>query len=132
MFTKIRMLARQPVIKPGANIEKKYLPHRDYNGNDFLERGGFWHRQSHIFSMPFYYIDYTLAQICAFQFWKKDQENHENAWDDYLRLCKAGGSLSFLDLVKLANLKSPFEDDTVQSVIGLIEAWLENVDDTKF
>lgn len=113
-------------------IEQKYLPHRDYDGNDFLERGGFWHKQSHIFSMPFYYIDYTLAQICAFQFWKKDQENHQSAWSDYLRLCQAGGSLSFLDLVKLANLKSPFEDGTVKSVVGLIEEWLEGVDDKAF
>lgn len=114
------------------DIEKKYLPHRDYDNNDFLNRGGFWQKQSHIFSMPFYYIDYTLAQICAFQFWKKDQENHQHAWEDYLRLCKAGGSLSFLELVDLAKLKSPFEDDTVKSVIGIIESWLESVDDTQF
>lgn len=118
--------------KAWREIEKKYLPHRDYDGNKFLEGGGFWHKQSHIFSMPFYYIDYTLAQICAFQFWKKDRENHQNAWTDYLRLCRAGGSLSFLELVELANLQSPFKDDTVQSVIGVIEKWLEEVDDGAF
>lgn len=113
-------------------IEKKYLPHRDYDGNEFLEKGTYWYRQSHIFSMPFYYIDYTLAQICAFQFWKKDQENHEEAWGDYVALCKVGGSQSFLDLVKLANLKSPFEDGCVESIIDVIKAWLENVDDRSF
>ena len=56
-------------------IERKYLPHRNYDDNAYLEQGGFWHKQGHIFSTPFYYIDYTLAQICAFQFWKKMHED---------------------------------------------------------
>ncbi|MEL6924465.1 MAG: M3 family oligoendopeptidase, partial [Bacteroidota bacterium] len=114
------------------NIEQKYLPHRNYEDNEFLKRGGFWQRQSHIFTSPFYYIDYTLAQICAFQFWKRDQEDHDSAWSDYVQLCKAGGGQSFLELTKLANLRSPFEDGCVASVTGKIKAWLENVDDSKF
>lgn len=113
-------------------IEKKYLPHRLYDNNDFLEKGGFWHKQGHIFSTPFYYIDYTLAQICAFQFWKKDRENHTEAWKDYVKLCKAGGSQSFLQLVKLANLRSPFEDGCIESVIGEITQWLNSIDDSQF
>lgn len=113
------------------NIEKKYLPHRDYENNDYLERGGYWHQQGHIFGTPFYYIDYTLAQICAFQFWKKSEENREEAWSDYLRLCKKGGSDSFVNLVKYANLISPFEKGCIESVIGHIENHLNNVDDTK-
>lgn len=113
-------------------IEHKYLPHRDYNGNQYLEQGGFWQKQSHIYSSPFYYIDYTLAQICAFQFWLKDQENHKTAWADYLRLCQAGGSLSFLELVKLANLSSPFEDKSIATVVKDIKTWLDSIDDSDF
>ena len=112
-------------------IEEKYLPHRDYDGFDYLENGGLWQRQGHIYESPFYYIDYTLAQICAFQFWKKSQENHEEAWKDYIHLCKQGGSKSFTELVKEANLISPFEDGCVQSVIGTIQTWLDQVDDKK-
>lgn len=113
-------------------IEKRYLPHRNYEGNDYLERGGYWHQQGHIFGSPFYYIDYTLAQICAFQFWKKSREDNEGAWQDYLGLCQVGGSLSFLELVKFAHLISPFEDGCLQSVIGSIDEWLDSVDDLQF
>lgn len=113
-------------------IEQKYLPHLDYDGNELLERGGMWYKQSHIFSVPFYYIDYTLAQICAFQFWKRDREDHEAAWADYARLCKIGGSKSFVELVDYANLKSPFEPDAVEIAVSVIKEWLAGVDDSKF
>lgn len=113
-------------------IEKKYMPFRDYDDMDFLNRGGYWFRQIHIFTDPFYYIDYTLAQVCAFQFWSKMRENAEKGWQDYLRLCKAGGSKSFLELVELANLKNPFEDGTIKKVMEPIKEWLDGVDDSKF
>lgn len=114
------------------NLEKTYLPHRDYDGNAHLEAGRLWQKQNHIFNSPFYYIDYTLAQICAFQFWMKDRQNHKKAWSDYVRLCKAGGSRSFLELVQLARLRSPFEDGCVESVAGEIRQFLEGVDDSGF
>ncbi len=113
-------------------IQEKYMPYKNYGDNEHLAKGAFWQRQSHIFEMPFYYIDYTLAQVCAFQFWKRDQENHEDAWSDYVKLCKAGGSQSFLDLVKYANLRSPFEEGCVASVVGVIKDYLNNVDDSKW
>lgn len=113
-------------------IEKKYLSFRDYEDNDFLNRGGFWFKQGHIFQTPFYYIDYTLAQVCAFQFWIKDREDHEKAWEDYIRLCKAGGSLPFLELVKLGNLENPFVDGTISKVVRPLKEYLDNVDDSNF
>ncbi|MGB7606691.1 MAG: M3 family oligoendopeptidase [Lutisporaceae bacterium] len=117
--------------KAWRDIEKKYLPYRNYDENDYLERGGYWHQQGHIFGTPFYYIDYTLAQICALQFWKRANKGDDKAWEDYVNLCKAGGSKSFLNLVKVANLRSPFEAGCVESVIGDIEAWLDLIDDSK-
>lgn len=110
-------------------LENKYLPHKDYEDCDFLERGGWWFKQGHIFKNPFYYIDYTLAQICSLQFWKKMQENKVDGWDDYLNICKVGGTKSFLEIVEIGNLKSPFKDGCVESVIDIIKSWLEEVDD---
>lgn len=110
-------------------IEKKYLPTRDYGEVEELKNGIFWFRQGHIFSSPFYYIDYTLAQVCAFQFWIKSRENREKAWQDYLNLCKLGGSKPFFELMKSANLKNPFEEGTLAIVIPKIKEYLDNVDD---
>ncbi len=112
-------------------LEKMYLPHQDYEGNEFLENGAYWFQQGHIFASPFYYIDYTLAQICALQFWKRTQVNDPDTWKDYLHLCGLGGTLSFVSLVKEANLISPFEEGCVKSIVNEIDTWLDAIDDTK-
>ena len=111
--------------------EKKYLPTRDYGEIDELKEGIFWFRQGHIFGTPFYYIDYTLAQVCAFQFWIKSRENREKAWEEYLNLCRLGGSKSFFELMKAANLKNPFNEGTIASVIPKIRKFLDSIDDMK-
>ncbi|MCQ2537771.1 MAG: hypothetical protein MJ124_05180 [Lachnospiraceae bacterium] len=106
-------------------IEEKYLPWRDYDGNKFLEEGGFWMQKQHIFMYPFYYIDYALAQVCAFQFYVKSLENKEQAWNDYLTLCKAGGSQGYFSLLKLAKLDNPFEEGTVKKVVDEVVKQIE-------
>ena len=115
--------------KAWLEIEKKYLPYIDYGDNEFLKSGGRWQQQRHIYMSPFYYIDYCLAQICAFQFWKKSMDDNEKAMNDYLRLCKEGGSKSFLELVKVADLYSPFESKAMESFVGDVDTWLERFDD---
>jgi M3 family oligoendopeptidase len=117
-------------------LEKIYMPWLDMDGNDFLERGGKWHRQGHIFESPFYYIDYVLAQICAFQFWQRavfsKNGEKEKAFKDYLYLCHAGGSKPFLELAGNANLKSPFDEGTIAPVAEDIAGFLDKIDDSKF
>ncbi|HZG56300.1 M3 family oligoendopeptidase [Paenibacillus sp.] len=110
-------------------IERKYCPGREYDDMPFLERGGYWHQQQHIFKSPFYYIDYALAQICALQYWQRANGDRAEAWDSFVRLCRAGGSDSFTGLVRLAGLRSPFEDGCVSSIVGDIAAWLNGIDD---
>jgi len=112
------------------NIEKKYLPHRDYEDNAFLNEGGFWQQQGHIFQSPFYYIDYTLAQVCALQFWKRSNEDRKQALVDYQELCNAGGSQSFLELVKLAKLTSPFKDGCLEGVTAEAGKWIRSINDS--
>lgn len=115
-------------------LEKEYLPFFDFDGNEYLEKGGRWQRQGHIYQDPFYYIDYCLAQICAFQFWSKaiHHDSVENATKDYIKLCKAGGSMPFLDLVKYANLDSPFEESVIKKITNEVEMYIDSIDDKAF
>lgn len=115
-----------------SEIEKKYLPHIDYGDNDFLKNGGFWFRQGHIFGNPFYYIDYTLAQVCAFQYFVRSMKDSGEAWSSYLELCKLGGSKSFLELVESAGLKNPFEEGRLKEAFSDLRTYLDGIDDSKF
>lgn len=113
------------------SLEKKYTPYKNYEENDFLERGGYWFRQGHIFGNPFYYIDYTLAQVCAFQFYVLSKENREEAWTRYLDLCNKGGSMAFTDLLKVAGLDSPFVQGSIEKMVPVLKAVLDGIDDKK-
>ncbi len=110
-------------------LEEKYLPHRDYDGIDILERGGFWFKQSHIFAMPFYYIDYTLAQMCALQFWHRSRTDRENAWKDYIKLCSSGGSKPFVHSIEASNIKNPFVSGTIKETLKPVKEYLNSVND---
>jgi M3 family oligoendopeptidase len=98
-------------------IEQKYLPWRDYDGVSFLEEGGFWMQKQHIFLYPFYYVDYALAQVSAFQFYGRMKQDHKAAWESYLALCRAGGSKGYFELLKLALLDVPFEEGSVEKAV---------------
>ncbi|MBR7172822.1 MAG: M3 family oligoendopeptidase [Clostridia bacterium] len=107
-------------------IEKEYMPWRDYDGEEFLEEGGFWMQKQHIFLYPFYYLEYALAQMNAFQYYGRMKENREEAWNDYLTLCRAGGTRGYFDLLQVGRLMNPFREGTVEKsvrhVIGELKA----------
>jgi len=105
-------------------LEKMYLPHKDYSSIPHLDKGTWWQKQLHIFGMPFYYIDYTLAQVCALQFWFRLQNQDEKAFGDYLNICNIGGSKTFTQIVAAANLKSPFEEGCMSDMMKEVDAFL--------
>ena len=109
-------------------LEKQYCPERDYELFPELENGIYWFRQGHIFTSPFYYIDYTLAQVCAFQFWKRfNVDKDETAWQDYLAICQVGGTKTFLEILNIAHLQSPFEAGALDDTIILVDDYLSSV-----
>ncbi|MCQ2419327.1 MAG: M3 family oligoendopeptidase [Clostridia bacterium] len=100
-------------------LEQKYMPWRKYDeDNDFYQRGGYWYHKLHIYLYPFYYINYTLTTMGAMEFKKKMADDHAKAWEDYLNLCKVGGSKSYLETLRLANLAIPFEQGGVERAIS--------------
>ena len=111
--------------KVWKELEQKYLPWRDYDGEEFLEEGGFWMQKQHIFMYPFYYVDYALAQTCAFQFFTWMQKDRQAAWDGYLKLCRSGGTRGYFDTLAYAGLDNPFVPGNVAKSIAGVLSFLE-------
>jgi len=84
-----------------------------------------WTRQSHIFSSPFYYIDYALAEVGALQLWSLARHDHARAMESYLELCRLGGTRSLVDLFTAAGLRSPFEPDVLAPLVAELAEALE-------
>lgn len=105
-------------------LERTYMPWRSYDGNAFLEGGGFWMQKLHIFLHPFYYIDYALAQMGAFEFYQKMSLDRSEAWDNYYKLCQLGGSRGYFETLEYAGLSNPFQDGTVKKIMQFIKTKL--------
>ena len=90
------------------------MPWRHYDGNEFLESGGFWMQKQHIFLYPFYYVDYALAQLGAFSIYKKQTEG-QDAWGSYLKLCSMGGKYGYFQTLEKAGIPNPLEEETVRA-----------------
>ncbi len=107
-----------------VRLEKLYMPWTDYGDLEFLRKGGRWQAKPHIYGSPFYYIDYTLAQCCAMQFWVRSRRDYAAAMQAYVGLCARGGSAPFQDLVRSAGLVSPFTEGALEDVVREAEAVL--------
>jgi M3 family oligoendopeptidase len=105
-------------------MERLYLPWRDYGDLPHVGSGGFWQFQRHIYLSPFYYIDYTLAQTCALQLWVRAQRDPQGTLAAYDRLCARGGEAPFQDLARSAGLVSPFSPGCLRDVVAQARAAL--------
>lgn len=108
-------------------IEEKYMPYRDNDGIAHLEAGGVWQEIPHIYEVPFYYLDYALAQVCAIQLWDRANENFDHAWETYVKLCKIGGSMSFVELLEEGQLQSPFDEQTFIDLKSFVSGKMESM-----
>ena len=106
-----------------------YMPWMKLDGDiPFYAEGEGWQRQHHIYSSPFYYIDYCLAQTVALQFWALLQDDRKAAWEKYMAYTVQGGSRTFTDLLKNAGLETPFDESCLRGVCEKANAWLDAYD----
>ena len=98
-------------------LEQEYKPHMDYGDLEFYAKGGYWQRQHHIYSFPLSYIDYVIAQLCAFEYKNKMDQDYKEAWNSYLKLCRLSASDYFEKLLEQAGLRSPFEDGCIEKIV---------------
>ena len=106
-----------------------YMPWMKLDGEiPFYADGEGWQRQHHIYTSPFYYIDYCLAQTVSLQFWAMIQKDHREAWKKYMAYTEQGGSRVFTELLKNAGLDSPFDENCLRGVCEAAKEWLDNYD----
>lgn len=113
-----------------AALEKEYRPWIDFEKLPFYSGGAGWQRQLHIYEMPFYYIDYCLAQSVALQFFLLHQEDSEKAWQKYLDLVEAAGTKTYPQLIKAAGLTVPFEEHAMRNLVRKVAVWVEHANET--
>ena len=106
-----------------------YMPWMKLDGDiPVYADGEAWQRQHHIYTRPFYYIDYCLAQTVSLQFWAMIQKDPKEAWKKYMAYTEQGGSRVFTELLKNAGLDSPFEESCLQGVCETAKDWLDSFD----
>ena len=108
-----------------------YMPWVRPDDIPFYGEGHGWQRQSHIYKMPFYYIDYCLAEAVSLQIWAMIQEDVDAAWKTYLKYTELGGSMVFTDLLAEAGLRSPFDPESLRSIAKSVKAYLDTFDMTE-
>ena len=105
-------------------LEQTYMPWRDYDGNAFFEAGGYWMQRQHIFINPFYYVDYALAQMGAFHFYRMMDEDPKTAWEEYYRLCRSGGSRGYFETLEYSGIGNPFCEETIRGIMEFLQSKL--------
>jgi len=96
----------------------------DWSGHE-LARTKMWHRQSHIFLVPFYYIEYGIAQLGALGIWNNSKSDRAKALADYKKALALGGSRPLPELFTAANIPFRFDDEAFKPLIELVQTELE-------
>lgn len=121
------IIYRHPELTPAQRkeawmkLEQEYRPHLDYEDDPFFGNGGRWQMQSHIFQMPFYYIDYCLSSICALQYKVKMDQDFQKAWESYLALCRLSAKKFYVPMLDEVGLKNPFAEGCMEEIVGHFE-----------
>jgi len=107
------------------SLEAKYRSWLDMGGIPFWAEGRRWQKQLHIYTDPFYYIDYCLAGVIALNIWALSQKDFNAAWAMYKRIVDFAATKTFVDLVKDSGLPSPFEPDNLKLVADMALEWFD-------
>ncbi|HEX2523572.1 MAG TPA: M3 family oligoendopeptidase [Terriglobia bacterium] len=86
-----------------------------------------WHRQLHIFELPFYYIEYAIAQLGALQVWINSKKDFRAAVADYWSALQLGGSRPLPELFARAKVKFDFGPSALEPLMAAVEAELQKL-----
>lgn len=80
-----------------------------------------WQRQLHLFEVPFYYIEYGIAQLGAIGLWMKFKENKEAALNHYMQSLSLGGTKTLPELYKCADIEFNFSSDYIRKLMRFVK-----------
>ncbi len=103
-----------------SDLIDEYMPGINWEEYEDVKMTG-WHRKLHIHQVPFYYIEYGLASLGAFQIMQKAQQDLGKALQDYRQSLALGGTVPLPDLYRAAGANLSFDADTLGEVVQLIE-----------
>ena len=90
-----------------------------------------WQRQLHLFEVPFYYIEYGIAQLGAIGLWKQFKENKEKAINNYINALQLGGTKTLPALYEAAGLTFSFSPDYISELMLFVQGELERITDNQ-
>ena len=108
-------------------IRERFEPVIDWSGLE-AQRVARWYRQMHIFLLPFYYIEYGIAQLGSLQVWRNSMEHPERATAAYRRALELGGTKPLTELFETAGARLAFDAQTVGELVDLVEGQLEELE----
>jgi oligoendopeptidase F len=98
----------------------------DFSGLDQFREIS-WQRQLHLFEVPFYYIEYGIAQLGAIGMWKQYKENPAAAIENYTKALSMGGTQTLPELYKTAGLSFDFSSEKISELMDLVRAELQKL-----
>ena len=108
------------------SIRDKFGSDMDWTGHtDFRELS--WQQQGHLFGVPFYYIEYGIAQLGSLQLWKTQMGDPQKALDDYANAMSLGNTRTLPELFSAADLELGFNEGHFMSLMGTVETALSEL-----
>lgn len=86
-----------------------------------------WQKQLHLFEVPFYYIEYGIAQLGAIGMWKQFKKNKELALDHYTEALSLGGTKTLPELYEAAGLKFDFSGSYIKELMDFVEGEIKEL-----
>lgn len=109
-----------------SNLWERFMPGVDWGGlEDALETG--WQRKPHIHQVPFYYVEYGLAQLGAVQIWHGARSDQTRAVANYRKALSLGGTVPLPQLYAVAGARFAMDSEILQEAVHLIENTLEEL-----
>jgi oligoendopeptidase F len=98
----------------------------DWSGLESFKASA-WHKQLHIFEVPFYYIEYGMAQLGAISVWRNYKENPAKSLQDYLAALKLGYTKTIGEIYEAANIKFDFSEKYISELMDFVKVEMDKI-----